>query len=321
MPKPSGSSVLPSQFGWRNVAFAALIIGGTVAVAHAATTTRPITVAAAGDIACDATALGSKAEDASGESCHMGATAQLIAAAHPDLVLPLGDEQYQSATLDAFRASYAKTWGRFLAITRPAPGNHEYVTPHASGYFGYFGARAGDATKGYYSFDRGRWHFIAINANCGEVGGCASGSPEELWLKSDLARQAGKCILTYWHQPRFSSGPHHSDPTYEPFWQDLYAAHADIVLNGHDHDYERFAPQDPSGAASSRGIREFVVGTGGRSHYIFTKVEPNSEARNATTFGVLVLHLWNDRYDWTFKGEPGKTFTDSGSARCHAVSR
>ena len=296
---------------------AALVVGVTVSAAIAATTTHPITVVAAGDIACDATATGSKAEDASGESCHMGATAQSIASAHPDLVLPLGDEQYQAATLDAFRASYANTWGKFLAITRPAPGNHEYVTPHAAGYFGYFGTRAGDASKGYYSFDRGRWHFIAINANCSEVGGCEAGSAEEQWLRNDLTRQTGKCILAYWHQPRFSSGLHHSDPAYIAFWQDLYAAHADIVLNGHDHDYERFGPQDPNGAANPRGVREFVVGTGGRSHYLFTKVEPNSEVRNSTTFGVLILHLFADRYDWTFKPEPGKTFTDHGSARCH----
>ena len=301
-----------------------MLIGATVFFAlvanQAASQNGGLTVVAAGDIACDSTALGSSAEDKSGESCHMGATAALIAAAHPDLVLPLGDEQYQAATLDAFRTSYAKTWGKFLAITRPAPGNHEYVTPHAAGYFGYFGSRAGDPTKGYYSFDRSGWHFVALNANCGEVGGCAAGSPEETWLKADLANHASGCILAYWHQPRFSSGPHHSDPTYAAFWQDLHAAHADIVLNGHDHDYERFGPQDPNGDAdAARGIREFVVGTGGRSHYQFTKMEPNSEAHNGSTFGILVLHLRDRSYDWTFKPEPGKTFTDHGSARCHAL--
>ncbi len=247
----------------------------------------------------------------------MGATAQLIAVAHPDLLLPLGDEQYQAATLDAFRSSYGNTWGRFLAVTRPVPGNHEYVTPHAAGYFGYFGARAGDQSKGYYSFDRGRWHFVAINANCGEVGGCAAGSAEEAWLKNDLQKQHADCILAYWHQPRFSSGLHHSDAAYLAFWRDLYAAHADIVLNGHDHDYERFGPQDPNGTSNARGIREFVVGTGGRSHYIFTKVEPNSQARNSNTFGVLVLHLRDHDYDWKFQPESGKTFTDAGSGRCH----
>jgi len=298
----------------------ATLLGGLAPSHTPPTTSHALTVVAAGDITCDTTALGSSAEDKSGESCHMNATAQLIAAAHPDLVLPLGDEQYQAATLDAFRSSYAKTWGRFLAITRPVPGNHEYVTPGAAGYFGYFGSRAGDASKGYYSFGRGRWHFVAINANCGEIGGCSTGSPEEKWLKADLAEHTGSCILAYWHQPRFSSGPHHSDPTYAAFWQDLYAAHADIVLNGHDHDYERFGPQDPNGNADpARGIREFVVGTGGRSHYQFTRIEPNSEARSGTTFGILVLHLQDHGYNWEFQPEPGKTFTDHGSARCHAL--
>jgi len=308
-----GSSAAISALGG---VVAAALIGLAIAFAIAATP-RPLTVVAAGDIACDATALGSQAEDASGQSCHMAATAQLIAAARPDLVLPLGDEQYQAATLQAFQSSYAKTWGRFLAISRPAVGNHEYGTPHAAGYFTYFGARAGDPSKGYYSFDRNRWHFIALNGNCGEVGGCAAGSPQEQWLKDDLARQHDRCILAYWHQPRFSSGPHHSDPEYEPFWQDLYAAQADLVLNGHDHDYERFGAQDAAGKTDARGVREFVVGTGGRSHYIFMRVEPNSEARNDTTFGVLVLHLWDNRYDWTFKPEAGKTFSDHGAGRCH----
>jgi len=285
----------------------------------APTATKALTVVAAGDIACDAQTKRADPDDASPVACHMGATAQLIASAHPDLVLPLGDEQYQVGALSAFQTMYAKTWGKFLNITRPVPGNHEYETPHAAGYFVYFSARAGDPAKGYYSFDRGGWHFIAINANCGDIGGCNRGSAQEQWLKSDLARRNHGCILAYWHQPRFSSGHHHSDPTYTAFWEDLYAAKADVVLNGHDHLYERFGPQTPTGGADPRnGVREFIAGTGGRSHYVFTKIEPNSEVRNNTTFGILILHLREGSYDWTFKPEAGKSFTDRGAAQCHS---
>lgn len=285
---------------------------------QAPTAPHALTVVAAGDIACDATTKGGDPDDASPEGCHMAGTAQLIAGVRPDLVLPLGDEQYQDGALSAFRTMYAKTWGTFLSIMRPVPGNHEYETPHAAGYFAYFSARAGDPLTGYYSFDRGGWHFIAINANCGDVGGCNEGSPEERWLKADLARHKAGCILAYWHQPRFSSGFHHSDPAYIAFWQDLYAAKADLVLNGHDHLYERFGPQTPAGAADpGNGIREIIAGTGGRSHYVFKKIEPNSEARNNTAFGILILHLRKHDYDWAFKPEAGKSFTDHGSARCH----
>lgn len=286
--------------------------------ATAADSNKSVTVAAAGDIACDASMKGGDADDASREGCHQQTTADLIAKVHPDLVLPLGDEQYDVGALAAFKTMYARAWGRFLAITRPAPGNHEYDTPHAAGYYAYYGSKAGDPSKGYYSFDRGKWHFIAINANCTDIGGCNAGSPEDLWLKADLAKQKGRCILAYWHQPRFSSGHHHSDPTYTDFWKDLYAAKADVVLNGHDPLYERFGPQTPNGKADpAHGVREFIAGTGGRSHYVFKKTEPNSEVRNNTAFGILVLRLHPYSYDWNFMPEAGKTFTDRGSAHCH----
>ena len=197
------------------------------------------------------------------------------------------------------------------------PGNHEYLTRAANGYFSYFGAAAGDPATGYYSFDVGAWHVVALNSNCSAVGGCASGSPQERWLRADLAAHPAACTLAYWHHPRFSSGEHGNEPAYDAFWRDLYAAGADVVLNGHDHDYERFAPQDPSGGSDlARGVREFVVGTGGKNHYRFLTLQPNSQVRDATTFGVLELTLHRTSYDWRFLPEPGKTFTDSGSAVC-----
>jgi hypothetical protein len=193
------------------------------------------------------------------------------------------------------------------------PGNHDYHTSGGSGYFGYFGSRA---PAPYYSFDIGGWHLIALN---GEISH-SSGSPQERWLEADLAAQTRKCILAYWHEPRFSSGRvHGSDSSFDAFWHDLYAVGADIVLNGHEHNYERFAPQDPSGAADRRGIRQFVVGTGGADEgtYPFGTPLANSQVRNTGTPGVLRLVLHPGRYDWRFVPAAGFGFTDSGSASCN----
>jgi acid phosphatase type 7 len=268
-------------------------------------------IAAAGDVACaPATAV-------STYQCHQAITALLIGRLHPSAVLPIGDEQYEAGAFAAFRSSYRPTWGRFDAIVRPAPGNHEYATPGASGYFAYFGSRAGPAGRGYYSFDVGGWHLIALNSNCGIVS-CASGSAQVRWLRADLAAHRSRCTLAYWHHPRFSSGLHGDNRAVAPLWQALYAGGADLVLVGHDHDYERFAPQSPSGKADPRrGIREFVVGTGGRSHYPTLIPKPNSQRRNSTTFGVLALTLHRDGYTWRFVSEPGSNFSDRGSGRCH----
>lgn len=275
-------------------------------------------IAAAGDIACDL--KGSKIEDegTSGETCHMKATSDLLVGAKLAAVLPLGDTQYEDGALAKFQKFYEPTWGRVKAISHPAVGNHEYETSGVSGYFSYFGTAAGDKDKGYYSFDIGSWHLIALNANCNQIGGCQAGSPQEKWLQADLAAHPAKCTLAYWHQPRFSSALHGNNQVSDVFWQDLYRAGADVVLSAHDHDYERFAPQTPGAIADpEQGIREFVVGTGGRSLYPFLKTQSNSEVRNNQTYGVLKLTLHPKSYDWQFVPEKAKTFTDSGSSSCH----
>lgn len=277
-------------------------------------------IVAAGDIACDPQAPASaKGDDDSGPGCAQRATAALIAAQHPDAVLTIGDEQYPSGAYASFERGYAPTWGRFREITHPVPGNHEYGTPGAAGYFKYFGEAAGDPARGYYSYDLGSWHVVALNGNCAHVGGCGVNSPQERWLKADLADHRTPCTLAYWHQPRFSSGPHHSDATYDAFWQDLYAASADVVLNGHDHDYERFDPQRPDATADPSGITEFVVGTGGRSHYTFGTIEPNSSIHDNTTFGILVLTLHAHSFEWNFVPARANGFTDSGTTDCHGA--
>jgi acid phosphatase type 7 len=181
-----------------------------------------------------------------------------------------------------------------------------------------FGAAAGERGKGWYSYDLGAWHLVALNSNCDEVGGCDEGSAQERWLRADLAASSARCTLAYWHHPRFSSGPHGDDSSTDALFEALYDGNAEVVLSGHDHDYERFAPQTASGAAdAARGLRQFVVGTGGRGHYPFGAAGPNSEVRSSGTFGVLDLTLSAAGYRWKFRPEAGKTFTDEGSATCH----
>lgn len=233
-------------------------------------------------------------------------------------VFTLGDTAYNKGTPTEFQNCYAPTWGRHKARTRPAVGNHEYGTSKAAGYFSYFGAAAGDPTKGYYSYELGKWHVIVINSNCGEVGGCEAGSPQERWLREDLAAHPAPCTVGMWHHPRFSSAEHGDDKTMRDVWKALHEAGADVVLSGHDHDYERFAPQDPDGKPDpERGIREFVVGTGGRELYKWGKLDANSEIRNDETFGVFKMTLHVDGYDWEFIPVEGQTFADKGSGKCH----
>jgi len=246
------------------------------------------------------------------------ATAQLVERLD-GTVATLGDHAYDMGSAPQFEACYAPTWGRFKDRTRPAPGVHDYLTPGGADYFYYFGAAAGELGKGYYSYDLGAWHLLVLNSICWAAQGCAAGSAQEQWLRADLAAHPARCTLAYWHHPRFSSGLHGNFIPVQPFWQALYDNGAEVVLNAHDHLYERFTPQDSNGAAdATRGLREFIVGTGGRSHSRFGSViQPTSEVHNADTFGVLKLTLHPTSYDWEFIPAAGESFTDSGSAPCH----
>jgi Calcineurin-like phosphoesterase len=306
--------------------------------ASPATSGRDPVIMAAGDIACGGATLSAK--------CMQNATADLVVEANPDAVLTLGDNQYECGQLTDYMASFDPSWGRFKEKIHPVPGNHEYqvskadgncpnAEPSAPGYYTYFGDAATPlepgcrvACKGYYSWDIGTWHFIALNGECTRhgVGGCNPGSPQYRWLVDDLAKHQTDCTLAYWHEPRFSSGHHGSFPAYEPFWDALYNGGADVVLNGHDHDYERFAPQSPNGGLDDQfGIREFVVGTGGRNHTGLGNEDgpiANSEVFDNTTFGVLQLALHSNGYDWQFVpavDEASTPFTDSGSGTCHGT--
>jgi hypothetical protein len=248
--------------------------------------------------------------------CRQGDTAALVARLRPDAVAALGDLQYETGALADFEGSFDQTWGRFKDRMHPAVGNHEYATPDAAGYFTYFGARAGKPDEGWYSYALGRWHVVALNANC-DVVGCGAGSPQARWLAADLAAHPARCTLAYWHQPRFSSGLHGSDDALAPLWRVLQHGGADVALSGHDHDYERFAPQDADGRADpAHGIVQFVVGSGGKSHYPVLLARRNSRT-HASVFGVLRLTLGRAAYAWRFVAEPGVGYADGGTARCH----
>jgi thiol-disulfide isomerase/thioredoxin len=230
-------------------------------------------------------------------------------------VFTAGDNAYSDGTAAEFSSCYASSWGRHKSRTRPAPGNHDYRTDDGAPYFQYYGALAGPAGLGYYSYEVGTWHVISLNSNID----MRTGSPQERWLRADLTRLPSACVLAYWHHPRFSSGTEHgSDPRTRFLWQALYDQGADVVIAGHEHNYERFAPQTPAGAADpARGLREFVVGTGGAERYAFGQPLANSEVRNGDTWGVLKLTLLPDRYRWEFIPVAGSAFSDSGSGRCH----
>lgn len=236
----------------------------------------------------------------------------------PGTVMAIGDLAYPDGSALNF-ACYDKTWGKERSRTRPAPGNHEFHSDGATYYFEYFGAAAGEASKGYYTYELGSWHIVVLNSECDQIGGCGAGSAQEKWLKQDLATHPVACTLAYFHKPLFSSGGKHGDDlTVKPLWDALYAGGADVVVSGHDHDYERFGPQTPEGKADgARGIREFVAGTGGKNHRPFVAARANSETRNADTFGVLKLTLGPGKYAWEFVPVDGGTFRDTGEAQCH----
>ena len=270
-------------------------------------------VAAAGDIACNPGSSSFNGGNGTATNCRQKYTSNSLVNARFSAVLPLGDVQYEAGEYNNFLNSYDPSWGRVKSVTRPAVGNHEYGTSGAAGYFQYFGSAAGDPTKGYYSFDLGSWHLIALNSSITRD----ASSAQVTWLANDLAANTKPCVLAYWHHPRWSSGSHGSDTSVSAFWNTLHAAGADVVLVGHDHLYERFGLQNTTGAADANGIRQFTVGTGGKSLYTFGTPLATSQARNNTTYGVLMLKLQPSSYSWRFIPEAGKTYTDSGSTACH----
>ncbi|MEU0571191.1 discoidin domain-containing protein [Nonomuraea sp. NPDC005983] len=262
-------------------------------------------VAAAGDIAEQCTAASS--------SCAHPKTAARVEAMNPEFVITMGDNQYDDARLSDFRAYYDKTWGRFKAKTRPAPGNHETYDPAGSeaGYKAYFGSIAFPQGKSYYSYDHGGWHFVALDSNTFDQ------QAQLTWLKADLAATTKRCVAAYWHHPLFSSGEHGNDPVSRPVWQALYEARADLVLNGHDHHYERFAPQNPNGQADPNGIVEVLGGMGGASPYKIENVQPNSQKRLTDTYGVLKLTLTDTTFGWQLIGTDGSAKDTSPTYTCH----
>jgi hypothetical protein len=289
----------------------ALVAGrGTVSVASRETRRKPTLrvqtaplLLAAGDIS-------------SCRSTGDEATAALLEGV-PATVAALGDLAYPRGTTDEFTNCYGPSWGVFRSTTRPAAGNHDYATTGAAGYFDYWVAAAGARGAGYYSYELGSWHIVVLNSNCRFVG-CSADSLQETWLRSDLALHSTQCTLAYFHHPLFSSTLGTATPAVQPLWQALYDAGADLVLSGHAHNYQRFAPQTPSGAADpARGIREFVVGTGGNSHHSAGLPIPNQETTNDTTFGVLRLMLLQTGYLWRFVPVSGGVFADAGAGACH----
>jgi hypothetical protein len=229
-------------------------------------------------------------------------------------VFTAGDNAYPTGSTRDYAECYAPTWGRHKSRTRPAPGNHDYETPGAAGYFAYFGVAAGAPGFGYYGYQLGSWHIIALNSEISAF----PGSPQLEWLRAELAARPARCALAYFHTPVFGSGSNGGNTHMQAAWTVLYAAGVDVIVNGHSHSYERFAPQDPDGRPDpSRGIRQFVVGTGGAELTGFAATRPNSEVRNSGTWGVLKLTLRGDGYEWEFVPVAGQTFSDRGAGMCH----
>jgi Calcineurin-like phosphoesterase len=301
--EPTGSAVATAQPGPSSGATPAPSV--STATPSATPSATPPILIGAGDIArCDGTAD--------------ERTAALIAD-RPGIVFTLGDSAYESGTAAELRDCYGPSWGSLLDRTRFAvAGNHDYITDAAAPFKAYFGHAAVRAGRTWFSDDLGAWHVVVLDANCDEVrGGCGPDSPQVRWLRDDLAASTARCTVAMWHQPRFSSGQHGDDEAVAPFWDALYAAGADLVLNGHDHDYERFAPQDPSGHVdTATGITEIVVGTGGAPLRDFASRSPNTVARSASAHGVLALTLEPSGWQFQFESTTG-TFADQGTGTCH----
>jgi hypothetical protein len=287
------------------------IATATAAVALVAPTSAsadPV-LAAAGDIACP------PGVEETATQCHQAETAALVAAINPDAVLPLGDNQYEIGALDAYQSIFDATWGAFRSKEYPVPGNHEYYNVGAAGYYAYFGAAAGDPTKGYYSYDLGNWHLLALNSNCTYVP-CGAGSEQERWVRAELVAHSQSCVLAYWHHSLWSSQG--GTDKMKSIWKALTDGRADVVLSGHNHNYERFAPQTADGQVDYlRAPRQFTVGTGGRNiSRINSRPRFNAQTRNDRVFGVLALTLSAHSYTWRYESEDG-SFSDTGSQACH----
>ena len=299
-------------------------VGALLALMSAATMTFKATaapgdtsiLAAAGDIVCSPGY--SNYDGGNPGTCQHRLTDDLLAGA--DAVAPLGDLQYPDGRLEYFNEAYHPTWGQHAAKTYPVPGNHEYNTPGARGYFDYWNSQGRPTGgSGYYGYDLGSWHVIALNSSrsCSQVP-CSEGSPQNNWLESDLAATTETCILAYWHHPRFNSGTGHGETAATgAFWDDLYAARADIVLSGHEHNYQRYAKQRPDGRASSDGIRQFIVGSGGRGLTALGQRDPAFEFGNDRDFGVLKLTLAPSSYSWQFVGVNGRVLDSGGPVACN----
>jgi hypothetical protein len=289
-----------------SMALAVLVACGVTALAAGPGVgqTATVTLVGAGDIA----------------SCSQNndsATARLLGNI-PGTVFTLGDNVYPNGTATQFANCYDPTWGRHKARTKPTLGNHDYNTNGSSAYFNYFGPRAGARGKGYYSYDRGSWHIVALNSNCEKVGGCGIDSPQGRWLRNDLANNPSQCTLAYFHHPLYASGTSSNAPEVKPFWNILYNRGAEVILAGHAHRYERYAKITPGGASSANGIRQFIVGTGGEPGGAYNGPDhPDMQVMKRNTPGVLRLNLRASSYAWKFVPIAGETFTDSGTDRCH----
>jgi acid phosphatase type 7 len=299
---------------------AAITITATLTIANGssqikAQTSRESTLIAAGDIAsCPETGDDQTAK-----------LIQSMLEKTPATIAALGDLVYPTGKLETYQNCYGPTWGKFLKQTKAAIGNHDYANGTSQGYASYFGAAAGPSPEHYYSYDLGTgqekklgtWHVIVLNSNCWAVGGCEQGSKQYKWLQSDLEKNPNNCTLAYWHHPRFSSALHGNNEFMQDVWALLANSGVELVLNGHDHNYERFAPLNAAGQPSKTGTRAFVVGTGGKNTYPFLITKPGSQVRKTNVFGVLELKLKASSYDWRFVPVAGKTFTDAGSTNCH----
>lgn len=240
-----------------------------------------------------------------------------LAASLPGTIALVGDLAYEAGSTADFARCFAPAWDALLARVRPAAGNHDYGTPGARDYFAHFGTAAGEPGAGYYSYDLGSWHVVVLNSNCDFVaGGCGTDSPQIRWLNDDLAAHPDVCVLAYWHHPRFTSGLHGDTVAMQPAWAALAHHHAALVVSGHDHHYERFAPLDAAGQPDPSGVRQLIAGTGGAQLYPILRVHPGSEVRDVNTHGLLQLSLFPGHYEWRFLPVAPGTFEDAGAAVC-----